>query len=300
MAAESAASGPEATQYSQKELTQKAQEHGLDDTIVDFVVPSAGPQSAKPAQALLQAMLDDMDGDFDAPKKAFQATSSANSVVIDPSSLPSTVGPSDDMAVDASTSQPRFKPLDKRNLQEVSKQYRKIMVTPNRFNPLKQAWLKIYNPVVTHLKLDIRMNTAQRAVELRTNEYTTDTGALQKATDFIKAFMYGFDLDDAIALLRLDDLYIDTFEIKDVKTLHGDHLSRAIGRIAGRQGKTKHTIENATKTRIVLADSKIHIMGSFQNIKIARDAVVNLILGSPPGKVYSTLRTISARMKERF
>lgn len=33
--------------------------------------------------------------------------------------------------------------------------------------------------------------------------------------------------------------------------------------------------------------SKIHILGSFQNIKIARDAVVSLIMGAPPGKVYA-------------
>lgn len=93
---------------------------------------------------------------------------------------------------------------------------------------------------------------------------------LNKAHDFLKGFMLGFDINDAIALLRMDDLYIESFEIKDVKRLSGDHLSRCIGRITGEKGKTKNSIENSTKTRIVVANTKIHILGSFANIKLAR------------------------------
>ncbi|CAE7056887.1 unnamed protein product [Rhizoctonia solani] len=176
---------------------------------------------------------------------------------------------------------------------------RKIPVPPHRMTPLKKDWVNIFSPLTEMLGLQVRMNVQKRAVEIRTSKHTKDVGAIQKGADFVKAYALGFDVNDAIALLRLDDLYLDSFEIKDVKTLHGDHLSRAIGRIAGHDGKTKFTIENASRTRIVLADTKIHILGSFQNIKIARDALVSLILGSPPGKVYAGLRTVGARMRQR-
>jgi len=83
------------------------------------------------------------------------------------------------------------------------------------------------------MKLMIRMNTKTRSVEIKTSPFTTDIGALQKAEDFVKAFLLGFEVRDAIALLRMEDLYVETFEVTDVKPLKGDHLSRAIGRIAG-------------------------------------------------------------------
>lgn len=158
---------------------------------------------------------------------------------------------------------PKFPPA-KDEARSYRSETRKVLIPPNRIAPLKVSWPKIYPPLVEHLKLQVRMNVKSRAVELRTSAHTIDIGALQKGEDFVKAFSLGFDVDDAIALLRLDDLYIETFEIKDVKTLNGEHLGRAIGRIAGKDGKTKFAIENASRTRVVLADQKIHILGGFK------------------------------------
>lgn len=177
---------------------------------------------------------------------------------------------------------------------------RRITVPPHRYSPLKKHWPELVEPIVQHMKLQIRMNVKRRCVELRMSTSTPGVSHLQKAADFVRSFMLGFDIQDGIALLRLDDLFLESFEVKDVKRLVGDHLSRAIGRICGKDGKTKYAIENSTRTRIVLADSYVHILGAFHNIKLARDSICALIIGSPPSKVYNRLRTVSRRLQERL
>ncbi|XP_025889806.1 RNA-binding protein PNO1 [Nothoprocta perdicaria] len=176
----------------------------------------------------------------------------------------------------------------------------RVPVPAHRYSPLKESWMRIFTPIVEHLRLRVRFNLRTRNVEIKTCPETEDISALTKAADFVKAFVLGFQVEDALALIRLDDLFLESFEVTDVKPLKGDHLSRAIGRIAGKGGKTKFTIENVTRTRIVLADTKIHILGSFQNIKMARTAICNLILGSPPSKVYGNIRAVASRAAERF
>lgn len=212
--------------------------------------------------------------------------------------VPSTAGMEIEAGEELLPPKPSFGALSAQDQTGAKVEFRRIPVPQHRMTPLKAAWMQLYTPITDHLKLDMRMNLKTKKVEIKTSAATQNSDMLQKAADFVHAYLLGFEVRDAIALLRMDDLYVECFEVKDVKTLRGEHLSRCIGRLAGKSGKTKFTIENATRTRVVLADTRIHILGSFQNIRVARDAICSLILGSPPGKVYSKLRSVCARLND--
>eukprot|EP00984_Skeletonema_dohrnii_P000095 scaffold29_cov116-Skeletonema_dohrnii-CCMP3373.AAC.5 len=205
----------------------------------------------------------------------------------------------DDMQMDG-VDQPTFQKLSAHAARGGKAEYRRIRCPAHRYTPLRENWEQLLTPLVEYLKLQVRFNTRTRSVEMKTSRHTLDTSSLQKGADFIGAFMLGFEPQDAVALLRLDDLYIESFQVTDVKILRGDHLSRAIGRVAGQDGKTRFAIENATRTRIVIADSRIHLLGSYGNIRLARNAICDLILGAPPGKVYNNMRNVAKRMNERY
>ena len=108
---------------------------------------------------------------------------------------------------------PAFPPIKKEKLSDGT-EIRKIPVPSHRYSPLKENWMKIFEPIVQHLKLQIRFNLKTRNVEIRTCKDTEDVTLIQKAADFVKAFIYGFEVEDALAIIRLDDLFIDSFEVQ--------------------------------------------------------------------------------------
>lgn len=73
-----------------------------------------------------------------------------------------------------------------RSSSESKSDIRKISVPAHRYTPLKENWLKIFTPIVEHLKLQVRFNLKTRNVEIKACDETQDIGNLQKAADFVK------------------------------------------------------------------------------------------------------------------
>ncbi len=133
----------------------------------------------------------------------------------------------DQDATDSAPMLPTFPKLSAHASSNGRSEYRRIRCPPHRYTPLRENWENILTPLVDFLKLQVRFNTKTRSVELKTSTHTLDASSLQKGADFVSAFLLGFEVQDAVALLRLDDLFVESFQVTDVKLLKGDHLSRA-------------------------------------------------------------------------
>ena len=49
----------------------------------------------------------------------------------------------------------------------VKNEYRRIPVPQHRYTPLRQNWDSILKTLVEHMKLQVRMNTKRRAIEIK-------------------------------------------------------------------------------------------------------------------------------------
>lgn len=114
-----------------------------------------------------------------------------------------------------------------------------------------------------------------------------DALLLYSAREIIKSIARGFNPEIALLLLK-GDYCFDMLSIADYARNKND-IIRIKGRIIGRAGKSRKTIEELTETYISVYGKTVSIIGLPEDVASARKAIENLIKGASHANVYKTL-----------
>lgn len=116
-----------------------------------------------------------------------------------------------------------------------------------------------------------------------------------KAIEVISAISKGFSPERAYRLLSEDLLQL--IDIRDYAGKSASSIHRIKGRLIGKGGKSRKTIEELTGANISVYGHTIALIGSYQEIKIAMEAVSMISKGSAHKSAYNMLQAARRKAK---
>ena len=148
------------------------------------------------------------------------------------------------------------------------------------------------------VKLIIDSSTGDVTIEL--NPENDDPSKLFRAKDVVMAIGRGFSPEKAFRLLEDENVMLDIIDLRQIFGKSESNMKRVRGRIIGREGKTRRIIEELTETYISVYGHTVGIIGSFEHVQIAREAIEMLIRGAMHGTVYRYLHRKRREIKKQM
>ena len=119
-----------------------------------------------------------------------------------------------------------------------------------------------------------------------------------KAKSILTAIGRGFSPPKALKLLDEENI-LDTIDLRELFGKNEAQIQRLKGRVIGRDGKARRMIEELTRTDLSVYGHTISMIGSYDRVAIAREAVEMLLKGKQHSTVYRFLRGKVAEVKRR-
>jgi ribosomal RNA assembly protein len=104
----------------------------------------------------------------------------------------------------------------------------------------------------------------------------------------VQAFGRGFDVDTALNLLD-DDYKLEIVSIQEYAGKSKQRLVTLRGRLIGTKGKTKAAIEEAAGVKLAVYGKTVSIIGRWDRVSVARQAVEMILRGCKHNSVYRFL-----------
>lgn len=111
----------------------------------------------------------------------------------------------------------------------------------------------------------------------------------------LEAMQFGFSAKKALTLMD-EQMVFRKIPIKSFT--RRKNLTEVRGRIIGKEGKTKRTMEDISGCDIAINESEIGLIGPAEEIEEATTAITNLIRGTKQANVYRFLERINTGKKD--
>ncbi|MDW8063156.1 MAG: KH domain-containing protein [Candidatus Caldarchaeum sp.] len=145
------------------------------------------------------------------------------------------------------------------------------------------------------LQVDSREGTVVINLAKRVEE-GGDPSALFKARDIVTAIGRGFPPEKALKLAR-DGYALSVIDLTDVVGNNINHLTRVKARVIGSGGKTRRIIEETCHVDVSVYGDTVAIVGEYEDVRAAEEAVMTLVEGAPHGAVYRMVNEYARRRK---
>ncbi|HYA78090.1 MAG TPA: KH domain-containing protein [Verrucomicrobiae bacterium] len=131
------------------------------------------------------------------------------------------------------------------------------------------------------------------------SEKATDPSLLLKAKDVVTAIGRGFTPEVTFRLIRNEDEIFDLIDLRVIFGRSESDIKRIKGRIIGADGKTRKLIEELTEADVVVYGHTVGLIGSFEQVDTAHNAVKMIIEGCQHHTVYNYLQKKRTELKKQ-
>lgn len=121
-----------------------------------------------------------------------------------------------------------------------------------------------------------------------------DSLSLMKVKNVITAIARGFSPEISLKLLENEDLIFESIDLSQL--IPEKAMQRILGRIIGKEGTMKKQIEDMLNVNMSIYNNFVSIIGDFENVTIAREAINMLINGAQ----HSTVLKFIERKRRDF
>jgi len=148
-------------------------------------------------------------------------------------------------------------------------------------------------------KLQVKLDVdTEGSITLTLSEKATDPSLLLKAKDVITAIGRGFAPEVAFRLIRNEDEIFDMIDLRVIFGRSESDIKRIKGRIIGADGKTRKLIEELSEADVVVYGHTVGLIGSFEQVDTAHNAVQMIIEGCQHHTVYNYLQKKRTELKK--